>query len=79
MNSRTQLEQTIVEFAFLEIPPVENISSLSAINENQLVTVKAKVVQLSGKNIMNTRWRATKKQEGFSCRPIRLHKNSGMG
>ena len=63
MNSRTQLEQTNVEFAFLGIPPVENISSLSAINENQLVTIKAKVVQLFGKKITNTRWEQRKSEK----------------
>ena len=70
MNSRTQLEQTNVEFAFLGIPPVENISSLSAINENQLVTIKAKVVQLSCEKITNTRWGAKKKREGFLVDPF---------
>ena len=68
MNSRTQLEQTNVEFAFLEIPPIENISSLPAINEHQLVTIK--VVELSGEKITNTRWGAKKKREGFLVDPF---------
>ncbi|CAB3979082.1 Hypothetical predicted protein [Paramuricea clavata] len=70
MNSRTQLEETNVDFDFVEIPPIENISSLSAINENQLVTLKAKVVQLSGEKIITTRSGPKKKREGFLVDPF---------
>ena len=54
----------------MEIPPVKNVSSLSAINEHQLVTIKAKVVELSGEKITNTRWGAKKKREGFLVDPF---------
>ena len=66
MNKCTQLENMEVKFPIQEMQSVQSIASLSAANDRQLITLKAKVVQLSGERIA-TRTRTNEEKRRISC------------
>ena len=65
MNKCTQLENMEVKFPIQEMQSVQSIASLSAANDRQLITLKAKVVQLSGERIA-TRTRTNEEKRRIS-------------
>lgn len=69
MNNQTQLETAVPTFEVQKMPPVQNISSLSPVNDRQVITIKAKIVQLSGVKVIGTRYGPKKKREGFLVDP----------
>ena len=66
MNKCTQLENVEVKFPIQEMQSVQSIASLSAANDRQLITLKAKVVQLSGERIA-TMTRTNEEKRRISC------------
>ena len=55
MDNKLELHDTEVDFPVKSIPTTNSISSLSEVHYQQLITIKGKVVQLSGIKKVNTR------------------------
>ena len=65
MGAKVRLSEVTVYFAKTPLPSTVNLASLTAVNENQLVTLNAKVTQLSGTKRINTRLGPKKKASAF--------------
>ena len=69
MGGKVQLHKVSVPFPIKPLPSTVNIASLSAINENQIVTFKAKVVQLSATKRFPTKDGIKEKAEALLVDP----------
>ena len=69
MGAKVPLSEVTVSFAITPLPSILNLASLTAVNENQLVTLNAKVTQLSGTKRINTRYGPKKKASAFLVDP----------
>lgn len=65
MDNRTNIEQVEPEFQIQVLEPIQNIASLAAVNNRQLVTLKAEITQLSGIKRISTQYGIKRKLEGI--------------
>lgn len=69
VGAKVRLSEVTVSFAITPLPSTVNLTSLTAVNENQLVTLNAKVTQLSGTKRINTSFGPKKKASAFLVDP----------
>ena len=69
MGAKVRLSEVPVSFAITPLPSTVNLASLTAVNENQLVTLNAKLTQLSGTKRIDTKYGLKKKASAFLIDP----------